>query len=698
MCALLAMSATVLTPTAGHAWGGDNGSLLFDHFDRSLGRQIQIHQVDPDGRHRRVAFSAFDDENRHPSWSPDGRWVAFTRNARLMVARPDGSDARVVTQDVMGDVSWSPDGTRFLYLFNDERDDSPVKEIGIMNVDGTDRHAIYFGSGVDQPRWSPRGDLIVFSQRDPDPAQNGDEEIFTVDPQGANLRQLTFNYDPTLRRSRDARAAWSPDGSTIAFLSDRDASATDCASYPCYVDIHLMNPDGTQVRRLPHKYNESQMSWSPDGRKIAFFTMPESFPNNSTYLDVMDVRTGKTKHLTQGEDYSPISWGALPGSMPTADLVTSLSSSHAMRQTDGTFSYTATVTNVGSSASQRSEVELVLPPGAAYDAGPASCLGDTRVRCELGVIAPGASRVVTLSASAGDAGVHEVSAMGSSITADTNPYDNRAVLHVASCTVLGSLLPGPINGTPGNDVLCGGAGDDQIVGGDGDDILVGGLGSDRLDGGAGTDIVSFATSTSAVTVDLAVGTASGEGSDVLVGAEQVTGSRFDDVLRGSAAPDLLSGGPGRDLVDGRAGNDQLLGDAGSDTFRPGQGDDAVDGGLDTDLVDYSAVAARMTVDLKRRTARGEGSDSLLSIEDLTGSRFKDELFGSLVGNLIRGGGGRDRIIGVGGNDLVRGDAGRDLLIGGDGNDRMNGGAGVDICRQLTGHGRRSSCERGAHSR
>lgn len=699
--ALLAASATVLSPTAAQAWDGDNGSLLFDHLDRSQSRQIQIHQVDPDGRHRRIAFSASDEENRHPKWSPDGRWVAFSRNGWQLVARGDGSEARVVSQEYVGDLSWSPDGTRFLYLFDDERDDSTVMEIGIMNADGTDRHAIYHGSGLDQARWSPRGDLIVFSQRDPDPAQNGDEEIFTIDPQGGNLRQLTSNYDPTLRRSRDARPVWSPDGSRIAFLSDRDASAAACAGHNCYLDIHLMNPDGTQVRRLPHKYNESQMAWSPDGRKLAFFTTPETFPVDSTYLDVMDVRTGRTRHLTRGEDYSAISWGAVPGSMPTADLMTSLSSSHAMRRTDGTFSYTATVTNLGSSPSQRSEVELVLPPGAAYDAGPSSCLGEVRVRCELGVIAPGASRVVTVTASAGDAGVHEVSALGSSITADINPFDNRAVLHVASCTVLGPLLPGPmagaLTGTPGDDVLCGGSGDDQIVGGDGDDTLVGGPGSDRLDGGAGDDVVSFAPSASAVTVDLASGTASGEGSDVLVSAEQVTGSRFDDELRGSAASDILAGGPGRDLLDGRAGDDRLLGGAGGDTFRPGQGNDIVDGGLDVDLVDYRAAPGRLRVDLKRRTARGEGSDSLISVEDLTGSRFADELTGSLVGNLIRGGGGRDRIVGLGGNDRVFGDAGRDLLIGSDGDDRMSGGAGLDSCRQLAGHGRRSSCERGARS-
>jgi ABC-type transport system substrate-binding protein len=157
-----------------------------------------------------------------------------------------------------------------------------------------------------------------------------------------------------------------------------------------------------------------------------------------------------------------------------------------------------------------------------------------------------------------------------------------------------------IVGTAGDDVIVGGGQNDVVValggndriegldgrdvmcGGEGDDVLVGGAGPDAIDGGPGTDTASFADSPAAVSVDLGAGTATGLGSDTLVGVENVDGSPGDDDLFGDAADNVLSGGAGSDLLQSFAGADRSSGGAGADILRGGEGTDLLDGGAEED--------------------------------------------------------------------------------------------------------------------
>jgi TolB protein len=82
------------------------------------------------------------------------------------------------------------------------------------------------------PVWSPDGKQIAFnSDRD------GDDEVFVMDADGTNVRQLTANDD------WDSDPAWSPDGKQIAFESDRYGDS----------EIFVMDADGTNVRQLAQK-------------------------------------------------------------------------------------------------------------------------------------------------------------------------------------------------------------------------------------------------------------------------------------------------------------------------------------------------------------------------------------------------------------------------------------------------------------
>ncbi|MEX0281223.1 MAG: S8 family serine peptidase [Arenibacterium sp.] len=312
-------------------------------------------------------------------------------------------------------------------------------------------------------------------------------------------------------------------------------------------------------------------------------------------------------------------------------------------------------------------------------------------------------------------------------------------------------------GGAGSDYLDGGSDNDTLDGGTGSDTLIGGSGDDVMEGGDGNDTAIY--NGGGATIDLNVSSAqavgSGFGSDSFsgienliggFGADNFTGDSQNNVLKGNAGNDTLSGGDGEDTLEGGDnndtlnggqksdtlsggngndalsggngdddldgdggdddlrggnGNDLLDGDSGNDTLRGGGGDDDLDGGSGNDTAVYDGAAA--VVDLNIGTAQavgvGYGSDTLSSIENLTGGDGDDVFIGDGSINVLIGAGGNDVLTGNGGNDdmfggngddTLNGDSGyddlyggegADTLIGGSGNDDMFGGAGNDT---LTG--------------
>jgi hypothetical protein len=132
--------------------------------------------------------------------------------------------------------------------------------------------------------------------------------------------------------------------------------------------------------------------------------------------------------------------------------------------------------------------------------------------------------------------------------------------------VIGSPLGDVVSGDDGHNILRGLAGPDVLSGGAGSDRIAGGPGDDRLDGGESQDTMMFDESGVAVDANLISGSAIGEGSDSLVGFEDLIGSWYDDTLTGDDGPNELWGTGGTDSIFAGAGNDFLAafgeGDAG----------------------------------------------------------------------------------------------------------------------------------------
>jgi len=282
---------------------------------------------------------------------------------------------------------------------------------------------------------------------------------------------------------------------------------------------------------------------------------------------------------------------------------------------------------------------------------------------------------------------------------------------------LGTTAAQSVGGGLGIDTLLN---DENVVGSSYDDTLTGTAGNNTLDGAGGNDTVSYANAPLAVTVSLAVSgvqNTGGGGSDTLISIENLTGSGFNDHLTGNGADNILDGGAGTDALVGAAGNDVLIGGAGNDTLN---------GGLGLDTASYANATGGVNVSLAITAAQavggGAGTDTLTSIENLTGSAFGDHLTGNSVANVLNGGAGDDVLNGgagrdtasyadassgvtvslavagaqnVGGGqgtdtltaienlagsdygDVLTGNSGNNILTGGNGNDTLEGGAGND---------------------
>lgn len=150
--------------------------------------------------------------------------------------------------------SWSRDTLRIVFMSNRIPDTTHAVHYHIftMNSDGSNVAQLTFEDSADSynPAWSPDGTKIIFAS-----TRDGNREIYVMDPNGANTIRLTNNP------AADEQPAWSPDGSKIAFVSDRDGNT----------EIYVMNPDGTgQVNITNDPGTDVLPAWSPDGKKIAF--------------------------------------------------------------------------------------------------------------------------------------------------------------------------------------------------------------------------------------------------------------------------------------------------------------------------------------------------------------------------------------------------------------------------------------------
>ena len=256
-------------PSPAPAAKGVTGRIVFAS-NRS--GDFEIWSMNADGSGLRRLTTAVGDDGA-PQWSPDGRRVVFTSErdhqnpspqlvtSELYVMNADGSGQTRLTSNDTEDwgPTWSPDGKRIAFARPGAQAGYDF-DVWVMNANGSGATDITPGTGRDfAPDWSPDGQRIVFSSDD-----GGDYDLYVVAPDGSGLTKL-FDGDADVGSPR-----WSPDGKRIAF--------TGFDLFTGEPDIYVWG--GSQA--VPPGGLTSDVAWdccatwSPDGKWVLISSERES--------------------------------------------------------------------------------------------------------------------------------------------------------------------------------------------------------------------------------------------------------------------------------------------------------------------------------------------------------------------------------------------------------------------------------------
>ena len=236
------------------SWSPDRSQLAF------ISGQARVSFVDADGHGKgSLGWSTGDGEHYSTSvsglaWSPDSRALAFVLttgyhyggvSSQLWVN--DGGSRTLYYGGMIGQPSWSPDGSRIVFS------DWSTRKAYVVDLDGRNVQEVL--DSADQPVWSPDGQRLAYVVLDANRQSVG-----------LAIARADGNDQRLLAQGNVSSPAWSPDGSAIAFTGNLGTSH----------QIDVIKSDGTDKRMVADgAVNFPGPVWSPDGDAIAYTRLDE---------------------------------------------------------------------------------------------------------------------------------------------------------------------------------------------------------------------------------------------------------------------------------------------------------------------------------------------------------------------------------------------------------------------------------------
>ncbi len=261
-----------------------------------------------DGSENR-ALTFGEEQQTHPRWSPDGKWIAFLssrkderENDQLWILSSAGGEAEKLTAEKgsVDDFAWAPDSKRIVLVVHDpdprepeakEKEKKTVPPLVIDRfqfkediagyltdrwshlklLDLTSRKTDSLTSGRHDdvlPSWSPDGRQIAFVSKRGDEADRHENwDIYLVEAKpGAKERQLTTTAEADAHPDWESAPAWSPDGKTVAYIHGNDPKKISYATH----SLATIPAAGGEAKILTGALDRNlvQPHWAADGKSI----------------------------------------------------------------------------------------------------------------------------------------------------------------------------------------------------------------------------------------------------------------------------------------------------------------------------------------------------------------------------------------------------------------------------------------------
>ena len=252
-----------------------------------------------------------------PRWRPDGKALAFLggRPAQVQLLPMDGGEPRRITSLKNGVTAfaWSPDGARLVcvsrsgpapaerptdtrhyqasfYKFNGRSFfDTMRSHLWVVAAEGREARQITSGDQRNDldPQWSPDGTRIAFASERTDKEPGAVDDIQVIAASGGEPKPIADRHEG------DRSPRWSPDGKSIAYL----AASVEDESQAIWIASAEGGASKQAARRLD--YVPSSLAWRDDGGALLFV----SGWKGEQHLFTLDVRSGEVKAVTGGSRY-----------------------------------------------------------------------------------------------------------------------------------------------------------------------------------------------------------------------------------------------------------------------------------------------------------------------------------------------------------------------------------------------------------